>query len=95
MPETLLASQVSLPGTHNSLAMHGGDIAKCQSKTLAVQLEIGVRFFDVRLKVKNGILHVFHGICDQRITFQQVALIMDGFLERNPSEFLVVRVKNE
>ena len=62
LPDHLLVTQVSLPGTHNSLALHGTDLARCQSKSLEQQLALGIRFFDLRVKLKHHRLLMYHGI---------------------------------
>lgn len=58
-------------GSHNSLSSYPcawyikpfNIFSKCQSKTLEEQLENGVRFFDIRIKMKpNGKYAIAHGL---------------------------------
>lgn len=56
---------------------------------------MGVRFLDLRLKVKKHRLKLYHGIIYQHIEFKEVVQILTTFLSNNPTEFLVVRIKNE
>jgi 1-phosphatidylinositol phosphodiesterase len=69
LPDSALLSSLSLPGTHESLAMHGWPVSQCQSAALTAQLNAGVRFLDVRLalKVEQGEerLLAFHGPTEQ------------------------------
>ena len=95
LSDDLLLSQVSLPGTHNSVALHGIDLARCQAKSMEQQLAMGIRFFDLRIKLKHHRLLMYHGIVFQRLDFTTVVMVMIEFLIRHPSEFLVVRIKNE
>ncbi len=64
-----LVCDLSIPGTHNTVALHGTDLARCQSKSLRDQLEMGIRFLDLRIKLKKHILKMYHGIVYQRIDF--------------------------
>ena len=50
-----------IPGSHDSCANRGGPLVKTQSLSLISQLESGVRAFDIRLKLINNALLVFHG----------------------------------
>ena len=45
-----LLSELSLPGTHESMARYGSDISKCQSSSLKGLLNDGIRVFDIRLR---------------------------------------------
>ncbi|XP_047200192.1 1-phosphatidylinositol phosphodiesterase-like [Hippoglossus stenolepis] len=51
VPDETLISALSIPGTHESLSLHGGPLAKCQVWTLDKQLNLGVRYFDLHGKV--------------------------------------------
>ena len=42
-------SQLTLPGTHDTAALHGG-IPECQNRPLLQQLQIGIRLLDLRLR---------------------------------------------
>ena len=62
VPDSVAISRLSIPGTHDSVAIHGGDAAQTQALCgkrkagpdkagcdLAAQLNAGVRFLDLRL----------------------------------------------
>ncbi len=91
-------SKIVLPGTHDSGAtkdMILSGTAKCQNLTIAEQLNAGVRYFDIRLKRENGVLKVYHGTVDQKLTFEEVTTAFYEFLQANPSEALIVCIKEE
>jgi hypothetical protein len=52
LPDSTPLSAISIPGTHDSAALHGGLAAQCQSWTIKDQLEAGIRFIDVRCRSK-------------------------------------------
>lgn len=88
---------IAIPGTHDSGATHSiADLAgKCQSLTIDEQLDLGVRFFDVRLKLNNNELSVVHSFVDQGTGFDEVLFDMVEYLTENPSEFLVISIKED
>uniref|UniRef100_A0A8C1X1H8 Phosphatidylinositol-specific phospholipase C X domain-containing protein n=1 Tax=Cyprinus carpio TaxID=7962 RepID=A0A8C1X1H8_CYPCA len=60
-------SNIAIPGTHESLALHGGPAAECQAWSLVDQLNAGIRYFDLR--VSGDDLKVVHGPISQHTTF--------------------------
>lgn len=89
--------EVNMPGSHDTMALYSiGDLAgQCQSLSLKDQLNLGVRFLDIRLKEENDKLKVVHGFVDQKATFKQVTDIVESFLNKHPSEFLIMSIKEE
>lgn len=94
--DTLITS-LSIPGSHDSGASHSiGDLSgKCQDTSILEQLNIGVRFFDIRLQLKNNKLQVVHGIVDQNLDFLSVLNTFSTFLSSHQSEGLFVTIKEE
>ena len=84
-----------IPGSHDSCANRGGPLVKTQSLSLISQLESGVRAFDIRLKLINNALLVFHGEVFLHADFLLVVKIFRKFLLANQTEFLLVRIKSE
>ncbi|KAJ9099801.1 hypothetical protein QFC21_003800 [Naganishia friedmannii] len=86
-----------IPGTHNSLALHGWPISKCQDSEclLDVQLQEGIRFFDIRLSVKRGVLLAYHGPFPQRVPFTTMLAEFSTFLRLHPRETLIMCVQQE
>ena len=59
-------STVNLAGTHDSATAYVGmeKVCRCQKLTIAEQLQVGVRLFDIRLYRKGGEFYLCHAIAD-------------------------------
>ena len=92
-----LLRDVSLPGSHDTMAFYSiGDLAgQCQTLPLKEQLNLGVRFLDIRLKEDKNDLKVVHGFIDQKATFKDVDKTVTSFLKDHPSEFIIMSIKEE
>lgn len=90
-------TEVSLPGTHDSGATHSiADVAgKCQDLSIKTQLEIGVRFFDLRLQLVNDEFKIVHSFVDQNLKFSAVLKDLYSFIKENSSEYLIISIKEE
>ncbi|EJL31009.1 hypothetical protein PMI01_02944 [Caulobacter sp. AP07] len=55
-------NQLPIPGSHDSGTSGMTRTAKTQGKSVAEQLNLGIRFFDLRPKVDNGVFKIHHGI---------------------------------
>ncbi|MGV9313736.1 phosphatidylinositol-specific phospholipase C [Streptomyces sp. NPDC003691] len=89
---------MTLPGTHNSCSTSGGFIAQCQDWDLPTQLNKGIRFLDIRLNGLAGTANemgLYHGPVYMSKRYQDVLRDCKNFLRSNPSETIVMRVKNE
>ena len=89
--------QLTIPATHDSGALLGGEALQTQDITIREQLEIGVRGFDIRLQAcENGKLGVYHSVQFQEIYWETDVLpAFIEFLKKNPSEMLFVSLKKE
>ena len=99
-------SALSIPGTHNSPACHRAlPSVRCQAHSPRTQLENGVRFFDIRVQPespddlsKDGLILV-HSVFPVSLTgtkyFRDVVNDTFEFLDRNPSETVIISVKRE
>lgn len=106
VPSEVRLSQLSLPGTHDTLSFYGGDIAVTQSLSIAEQLESGVRVLDIRTRIvlqdgETGSttdgsvwdLRVYHGIIDQRAELEvDVCKPVRDFLLAHPTETVLMRL---
>lgn len=92
-----LLNGIYIPGTHDSGALHSflGVSGKCQSYNIEEQLKMGVRFFDIRLQLRDNKLAVVHSFVDQKLTFEEVLNDYRSFIEANPSEFIIVSIKQD
>ena len=92
-------TELTIPGTHNSGAMYDvpalPDTAKTQSLTIAEQLNIGVRFLDIRCKASDDRLILHNGFAHQKLFFENVVDICKRFLELNPSETIILELRDE
>ena len=88
---------LSIPGTHDSGALHSiFDVSgKCQDLSIEQQLNVGVRFFDLRLQNVGDKMQIVHSFVDQRLTFASVMQSLDNFLKEHPSEFLIISIKKD
>lgn len=88
---------LSIPGTHDSGAQYSfaGLFGKCQTLSIPQQLDIGVRFFDLRLRLVDDELWVYHNFVEQKASFDDVLESLAVFLQKNPTEFLILSLKEE
>jgi 1-phosphatidylinositol phosphodiesterase len=100
LPDTLHLDELTLPGTHDSGARFGTDIAETQSMSLDTQLRAGIRAFDIRLGWNSAPcvgphLWVVHGITCQRQMFSTVLSTFTRFLSDHPREMIVLSIKDD
>mmetsp|Transcript_107519 Transcript_107519/g.302630 ORF Transcript_107519/g.302630 Transcript_107519/m.302630 type:complete len:703 (+) Transcript_107519:72-2180(+) len=90
-----LVTELYLPGTHETMALHGGELAKCQDWRLDQQLRSGIRAMDIRVKHDGDNLPIYHGPIHQESDWDEVVRIVEDFLEHYPSEVVFMRVRKE
>ncbi|XP_048116844.1 1-phosphatidylinositol phosphodiesterase-like isoform X2 [Alosa alosa] len=88
-------SDITVPGTHDTMALHWGSFVECQAWSLETQLKAGIRYLDLRVKMWNKELKLVHGYFSQHITLPEVLSIIQTFLKDYVSEAILVRVKLE
>lgn len=97
-PETKLV-ELSIPATHDSAALMDfmlPDVSNNQNTNIKEQLEMGVRFLDLRIhKNPDGTLGLYHGIKYMYINLDEVFEIVTSFLKENPTEFVFCMIKEE
>ncbi|MBT2449221.1 phosphatidylinositol-specific phospholipase C domain-containing protein [Streptomyces sp. ISL-43] len=93
---------LSLPGTHDTLSIHGGPAAQTQedfgdsANTLTAQLERGIRAIDIRVRVtENKYFVVHHGSAYQNANFDDVLSKAQAFLGQHKGETVVMRLRAE
>lgn len=93
---------ISMPGTHDSGALHNREVggivigyAQCQDKSIAEQLEMGVRYLDIRCQFKSNTFDIYHGSVSQKQSFESVIRTCRDFLYRNPTETIIMSIKEE
>lgn len=107
--DDVLLSQISIPGTHETMATKGwsgsGEIGKCQTLSLLAQLHAGIRYIDIRCnyepskkdgKISEPSFSIHHGVINENMAFgDNVLSPVVSFLEENPSETILMRIKQE
>lgn len=86
---------LTIPGTHDSGARHGGPWTECQNTSIPEQLTSGIRFLDVRCRLFEGAFSIHHGAYYQHLNFNDVLGSCRDFLTAHPSETVLMRVKQE
>ena len=88
---------MSIPGSHDSGATHSiFDVAgKCQELNIKQQLNIGTRFFDLRLQLVKDEFKITHGPVDQDLKFDSVLNDLTNFVKKYNSEFIIISIKQE
>lgn len=98
-------SEINIAGTHDSATAYVAmeNTARCQDKTIAEQLRMGVRLLDIRLTKKGNEFYLVHSLADcysdknktQRMTFGEVLDTCKSFLKDNPKETLIISIKQD
>lgn len=105
VPDNVYLNSLSIPGTHDTLTFDlvDNDVFQCQNHDLKTQLRAGLRYFDIRGRLlvnahaasQEPVIGIFHGHVSTGYTFRDVLLTMFDFLERYPSEGIIMRLKEE
>ena len=95
IPDSTKLSSMTIPGTHNSCALHGICYARTQSWSLPEQMKAGIRYFDIRLRLYNNTLHAFHAFVNQEDTFNVILSYAINFLTQYPSECIIMQLVKE
>jgi hypothetical protein len=91
--------QLCIPGTHDSgtfpLPQSGVEdqISKTQKSTIFEQLNLGIRFFDIRVNADN--MQINHGKTATGLLLSEVLQIFWAFFQNHPGEVVVMHVKHE
>lgn len=95
--DDIYITEMTIPGTHDSGATHSlFDVAgKCQDLNIREQLNVGVRFLDIRLQLVNDELNIVHSFVDQDLKFDEVLKDIDEFLSKHESEFIIISLKED
>ncbi|MBV9692729.1 MAG: phosphatidylinositol-specific phospholipase C [Alphaproteobacteria bacterium] len=93
-------SQLSLPGTHDTMSFFGGDAVRTQTLSLPNQLESGIRVLDIRCRhVRFGAssyrFAIVHGATHQNAFFDDVLDAAVNFLKAHPRETVFMFVNEE
>ena len=95
LPDETKLSEMTIPGTHDSMSLFGICCARTQTWTLVEQMKAGLRYFDIRLRRINNTLRAYHGFVDQKETFDAILVYAFDFLDKNPSETIMFELISE
>jgi 1-phosphatidylinositol phosphodiesterase len=99
LPDATLVSDLDIPGTHDSGALfdspYWSDTAKCQYYGIWDQLNMGVRYLDIRCRMIDNKFTIHHGAVYQYLNYDDVLTTCKNFLNANPNETIVMHVKEE
>ena len=96
LPDQTSLKDISIPGTHDSGANFGSWVdAQTQTWTIKSQLKSGVRYLDIRCRPNGSEFGIQHGLVFQKLMFNNVMDEIIQFLKEQPSETVVMRLKNE
>jgi 1-phosphatidylinositol phosphodiesterase len=96
LPNDTNLTSLSIPGTHDTMTSAVvGPIYQCQNHPLSTQLESGLRYFDIRARLKNDELLIYHQDQYTQHSYTDVLTTFFSFLETNPGETILMRLKEE
>lgn len=96
IPDETNLTSLSIPGTHDTLTFDIADeVYQCQNHDLGTQLRGGVRYLDIRGRLVNDTIQIYHASRFTGHNFTDVLLTVFAFLEENPDEAIVMRLKDE
>ena len=95
IPQNVFYTMLSVPGSHDAATSSATLIARTQNKTIAEQLELGVRALDLRPSATDN-LEIKHGsTVGTGVTLAQAIESMRSYLEKNPTEFIYAMIHLE
>lgn len=97
---------INIPGTHDSATQYVSfsRFARTQSMSILQQLYSGVRYLDIRLKIKSNSIIAVHsvatckksiGLFPENLTAKDIVYDCKDFLEKNPGETILFLIKQE
>lgn len=100
LPNIISVASLSIPGTHDSGALNEpwyipSNSVRCQSEPINRQLQMGVRYLDIRCRHVSNIFAIHHGPFYQDINFGDILNDCITFLNNNTNETIIMSVKEE
>lgn len=91
-----LMSSLSIPGTHDSAAYTSPwPFVSTQDLGILQQLNSGIRYFDLRVGLRNDVAEMCHGMAFLGLQLSEVLNTMYRFLEVHPGEAIIVQIKQD
>lgn len=96
IPDAINITSLSIPGTHDTMTYDiGRDDLQCQNWNLTIQMGAGLRYFDIRARLRDNELQIYHADGYTGHSYTDVLVAMFEFLDANPSETIIMRLKEE
>ncbi len=105
LSDNIKISEINLPGTHNSCTkkVQFSYLSKCHNLSIYEQLNIGVRYLDIRVEMNADKLKTVHSIADcytphgkkKKLLLDYVLDDCKKFLTENPTETLILCIKRD
>ncbi len=93
VPNHIKVSQLSLPGTHDSITYKSSyPFVQTQALSLTEQLKSGIRVLDIRVQVADGKFAVHHGSFYLHRMFGSVLDEVRSFLNKHKGEVVFMRI---
>lgn len=89
LSDDVMLKNVVLPGSHDSGTSGMANYAETQKHQIDIQMQYGVRYFDLRVSKKGDNLCFFHTFNNMNYLFKDFCTQATTFLEENTSEFLI------
>ena len=84
-----IINEMIIPGSHNACSYGMVYLGECQKFDMSKQLNLGCRYFDIRIENNDGKYTFFHDIIKGKEA-EPIFPVIKKFLADNPSEFLVL-----
>lgn len=101
LPDNIYMSQLSMPGTHDAGTYEASNISTAKTQTLSImsQLSAGIRVLDFRPSWCEDEdptdFSIAHGLVRLNMTFDEVMNNAVTWLANHPTEFILIKLKNE
>ncbi|GJC78088.1 1-phosphatidylinositol phosphodiesterase [Colletotrichum liriopes] len=96
IPDDVNLTSLSIPGTHDTMTYDlDNRVFQCQNHNLSAQLHAGMRYLDIRGRLVNDTIGIYHASMPTGYSYTDVLLTVFGFLDDHPSETVVMRLKEE
>ncbi|TDZ22780.1 1-phosphatidylinositol phosphodiesterase [Colletotrichum orbiculare MAFF 240422] len=96
LPDAANLTSLSIPGTHDTMTFDlANQVFQCQNHNLSAQLHGGMRYLDIRGRLVNDTIRIYHASMSTGYSYTDVLLTVFDFLEEHPSETVIMRLKEE
>ncbi|KAL5611645.1 hypothetical protein BROUX41_000772 [Berkeleyomyces rouxiae] len=97
IPDDVLVSDLSIPGTHNSMTnlLENRILLQCQMSSLKQQLHAGIRYIDVTGRWKKNKIRVYNGPSRTTFDLDEVFTTALDFLDEYSKEGLILRIHKD